>query len=367
MNKKAIILASVGAVVILSCSAFYVYTKKGTPKVPTLICPVDTMSCPDGSTVPRSGPNCEFGVCSQEVPSYMINPNTTPTETGGVGSSTITSSVNSSPKNIASPIVTTNVFTKITSTISHTAGAIKNTIVSSLSSGVKDQTSTAPVATTKPANTSTTSQPPTTEDPSAIKENRLNVVNNSIVDEQGNVIYTIPSGLTGNSSTPGWTTHIVDVIAVNDVPPVINSIPITGSPGKYYLSENSFGNVENCEFSNRIYILDTKANTKTLMYEENNTTLTPDDPRACTSEIYLLATEVEKLILKYHTIGTNTTCDSSWNEPEKTWYLDVTNIGKGMKHYYISYPLYLKSQDSEASCRTQYESTSTPPEATVGG
>jgi hypothetical protein len=77
--------------------------------------------------------------------------------------------------------------------------------------------------------------------------------------------------------------------------------------------------------------------------------------------MYLLATDNEKLVMKYHTIGTNTVCDSTWSEPEKTWYLDVTHLEKGTKRYFISSTLYVKAEEAEAACRLQYESTSTMP------
>lgn len=146
--------------------------------------------------------------------------------------------------------------------------------------------------------------------------------------------------------------HRVNAIAVNpDAPPVVGGIPVVGTTGKYYVSKNSFGNRDACEFSNRIYILDTVANTATLLYEENSSTLSHDDPRACSSDLYLLATEDSKLVMKYHTLGTNQDCDSAWSEPNKTWYLDVTQIMLGMTPYYIPASLYEQSEQAETTCR----------------
>jgi hypothetical protein len=90
------------------------------------------------------------------------------------------------------------------------------------------------------------------------------------------------------------------------------------------------------------------------MYEENNTTLSQDDPRACNSEIFLLATEGSKLVLKYHTIGTNTLCDSTWSEPEKTFYLDVVKLKtEGMMKYSIPANLTTAAEQEEETCRAK--------------
>ena len=85
-----------------------------------------------------------------------------------------------------------------------------------------------------------------------MKYHRYFIEKNNIIDENNTVIYTIPSS---SNSSSGWTTHIVDVIPVNNVAPIIGAIPVTGLPGKYYLSENSFGDIGSCQFSNKIYIL----------------------------------------------------------------------------------------------------------------
>lgn len=186
-------------------------------------------------------------------------------------------------------------------------------------------------------------------------EEKYSVNNGAIVSSDGTVLYTIPPSITAslNHTSSNTESHTVNVIPVGEVPPIIGAIPVVDLPGKYYLSESSFGNPEACEFSNKIFILDTKTNEVTLMYEENNHTLSRDDQRACNSEIYLLATENEKLIIKYHTVGTNSLCDSPWSEPDKTWNLDVTKLSMGMKKYPIPEDLYNKAEQVENTCRAE--------------
>ena len=181
------------------------------------------------------------------------------------------------------------------------------------------------------------------------------VKDGNIIASDNTVVTFISGGALSDITTTsaGWESHIVNVVPVNNVAPIIGAIPVEGLPGKYYISENSFGNREACEFSNKIFIYDSNTNVATLMYEENSSTLSHDDPRACNSEIFLLATENSSLILKYHTVGTNTLCDSAWSEPEKTFYLDVTNLSSGMKKYTISETLYNNAEQEEAVCRSK--------------
>ena len=189
------------------------------------------------------------------------------------------------------------------------------------------------------------------------------VVDGNIVTADNKVIYNIPPDVYGSASGGSdWTNTVVSVTAVGVVPPVVGAIPVENLPGKFYLSTNSFGNMEQCQFSNKIFILDTIANTTTLIYEENNSTLTKDDPRACNSEIFLLATDKEKLVLKYHTIGTNTLCDSAWSEPEKTFYIDVTKLQtEGMRKYIIPASLSNGAEQEEEACRSLLSATGTQP------
>jgi hypothetical protein len=320
------------------------HNKHKAPDAP--MCPVDVMACPDGSTIPRSGPNCEFGVCAQERPSYM-EPIATSSE-GGVATATpITTTNTPQKKNEKKGVVST----------------VKDTVVTVVKK-VEDIFTTTPKSTPITQQTNTpNNQAPTSEKNAIFNETRYSIKNNSIVDENGKIIYTFPPS---TSTITGWSTHIVNVVPTNSVAAVINSIPIVGQPGQFYISENSLGNIENCEFSNKVYILDTKTGAKVLMYEENNTTVGANIARSCTSELFLLATEGEKLILKSHTVGTGSTCESTWSEPEQTWYLDVTKLDIGLRRYIISPTLYYKAEADEKQCRTQYESTSTP-SSVLGG
>lgn len=38
-----------------------------TPSIPEVTCPTDTLACPDGSVVERSGPACEFDTCPDGI------------------------------------------------------------------------------------------------------------------------------------------------------------------------------------------------------------------------------------------------------------------------------------------------------------
>jgi hypothetical protein len=64
--------------------------------------------------------------------------------------------------------------------------------------------------------------------------------------------------------------------------------------------------------------------------------------------------------MKYHTLGTNMICDSTWSEPEKTWYLDVTKSENGTRRYYISGARYGEAEVKEAACRAIYDASTTP-------
>jgi hypothetical protein len=212
-------------------------------------------------------------------------------------------------------------------------------------------------------NTTQTGSPYTQLPPQDFAGQKYIVVDGNIVTADNKVIYNIPPEVYGSASGgSNWTNTVVSVTAVGIVPPVVGAIPVENLPGKFYLSTNSFGDMEQCQFSNKIFILDTIANTTTLIYEENSSTLTKDDPRACNSEIFLLATDKEKLVLKYHTIGTNTLCDSAWSEPEKTFYIDVTKLQtEGMKKYTIPASLSNSAEQEEEACRALLSATGTQP------
>lgn len=329
--KKSLII-EIGAVVIsaiILVSLVYFKKEKGVADITP--CPTDAMMCPDGTSISRSGPDCEFGVCKQDLPVYIHQEEATTT----------------------GPLereVPPTVLTKITKTSSSLFTKIIKTLSNDVSSGIQESEQPTPVQ----KETQVVPSPITKQENISLNETRYIIKNNNLVDDAGNIIYGFPA----QDTIPGMETHLVNAVAVNDVSPVVGAIPVDGQAGKYYLSENSFGDIEKCEFSNKIYILDTLNNTRTLLYEENTLTLSSDDPRACSSEMYLLATDQNKLILKYHTIGTNSVCDSTWSEPEKTWSLDVTKSSEGTKRYYITPELYSQAENFETSCRSQLETTS---------
>ncbi len=299
-----------------------------------VVCPADNMMCPDGASVPRSGPRCEFGTCPQTKPLSTEPQSATTTSSSTPVSIHLNTGIpkNDVPQGVLTKIVTsaTSIFKKTNKDVTTGVKETSNVITPSVPQAV---TPTNPV----------------------VQEIKYTVKDNKVVDQNNNVIYTNPP-----SSGSTLPTHIVNILPVGNVAPIVGAIPVTGLPGKYYLSENSFGNAESCEFSNKIYILDTATGVRTLMYEENSSTLPPNDPRACNSEMYLLSTEAEKLVIKYHTVGTNMICESSWSEPEKTWYLDVTNLSNGTKRYYISPTLYAEAEKAEELCRSQLNASSTP-------
>ncbi len=326
------------------------------------MCPKDVMVCPDGTTVPRSGPNCEFGVCSQASLAG------TTSEASTISTSSVYETNPVVPEQIGTVAVpgteesSPGLFSRIGRSIGNVVGNTAAAIQTSISSGLSG-TKTNPTAYPEnngpepkknqqmvyPENNSPPPPPPP-----VFEQNKYSVKNGNIIDNtNNNVVYTLPASVSGTigATDSTWDSHTVNVVAVGDVAPILNAIPVTGLPGKYYLSENSFGSGGECQFSNKIFILDTNTNEVTLMYEENNNTLSKDDPRACSSEIYLLDTEDKKLILKYHTLNTNTLCDSQWSEPEKTYYLDVTNLAAGMSKYIISKARYDAAEQEETICR----------------
>jgi hypothetical protein len=327
-------LISLGIILLATAICFgLIYNRNKKQSALLNACPADVMVCPDGSSVPRSGPSCEFGVCKQESVS-----SSDPTQVA-LSQSAPTTETNQTQKTPSSGAFT-NIATSITSVFNKVTKGISS------ASPEKNQATVQNTPSPSPKNT----QP---QAPPAINETRYSVDNNHLVDQNNNVIYTFPP----SSSTE---THVVNAVAVNQVAPIIGAIPVTGLPGKYYLSENSFGGNGGCQFSNKIYILDTSTGAKILMYEENNTILGIGDPRGCDREMYLLATDNEKLILKYHTLNTNMICDSTWSEPENTWYLDVTHIENGTRRYWISPTLSSQAEDLETTCRSNLEAATTP-------
>lgn len=354
MNKTLIEVLAV--VLLASTLGGLVYYQKQKSSPVTSVCPTDVMMCPDGISIPRSGPACEFGVCKQELPSYMTPSTSQPEKSTSTATSQNNSLPGSTETSAATPVSGTlvkKVATSATSFIKQVTTSIANSLTPNNTQTDKNQPSTQVTNT----QTNTPSQP----NPLVINETRYSILNGAIVDQNNTVIFTLPTTFTGSAGTNYANTHAVNAVAVNQVAPIIGAVPVRGLPGKYYLSVNSVGNAGACEFSNRIFILDINTGVQTLMYEENNRTLSYTDARACTNEMYLLATEGPKLILKYHTTGTNSICDSTWSEPELTWYLDVTDLSKGTRRYYITGAQYGEAERKEIQCRIQYDASSTVP------
>lgn len=353
MNKKIVYAGIATITITASASAFFIfqsYTQSKKTEKLTTSCPFEIKQCPDGSAVSRVGVTCDFALCKDDIKKeVVIVPQTESTSTISTTTKEESPTPSTPPKQILPPTIP-----KKTAPVSQANRATttppKQSSVTLVSTLISNAASTASnivssiIATISPQTSNFT-------------EEKYAVTNGNIVSGNGTILYTLPQQVTQTITDTSTTTesHTVNVIPVGDVAPILNAIPITGLPGKYYLSENSFGNPEDCIFSNKIFILDTKTNEVTLMYEENNNTLSRDDPRACNSEIFLLATEEEKLILKYHTIGTNSLCDSAWSEPEKTWYLDVTKLALGMKKYIIPETLYTAAEQQESTCRETVE------------
>jgi hypothetical protein len=357
--KKTLIELSivlVGAGILLG---LIFYKNKKENVILVQMCPTDVMMCPDGSSVARSGTSCEFGVCKQELPSYLVEKSQEIKKNEISSTSPLSLSPQIAVKNkpLQTSPVTSNLFEKIRTQASSFFSSAAKSVSTSVVSGIE----TTSIITQNKEVVSATQASSLTQATSVSKQQTLNetrykVEDGKIITSDNGIVYTIPKITSSSSASNGsWTTTIVDVVPVNAVTPIIGAVPVDGLPGKYYLSENSFGSLENCEFSNKIYILDTVTGSRTLMFEENSSTLAKDDERSCNSEIYLLATEAEKLIMKYHTVGTNTVCDSTWSEPGKTWYLDVTKLSYGSKRYAIPAALYAQAEQEENVCRTQFE------------
>jgi hypothetical protein len=283
-----------------------------------------------------SGPNCEYGVCKNTI-AEEVSDQTTVVQKESI---TREDALPLAPSAIEKKPRKTSLFSSLVEKITQVTENVIHPISSSFNNGQTD---------TSVTNNQTGSAFSPTEEAvvTSLNEERFTVVNNTLLDSSGNTVATLPI-ITGTSSSAAT---IVNVIEVGQVAPVVNGVPVIGATGKYYVSENSFGTREGCEFSNKIYILDTVAETQTLIFEENSFTLSKDDPRACNSEIFLLATEDEKLILKYHTINTNMTCESTWSEPDKTWYLDITSLPSLMKRYQITSERYSLAESQELLCR----------------
>ena len=336
----------IGVFLLAGGVAFYFFHSR--PNINTtsslFVCSQEIYICPDGSTVGRLPPTCEFALCPAITASSTELKKLSGTSTATTTNNTPAPVLFSASKNIVNP--KTNSPSFISSLLNLVGIGNSQPDLSVLSNSAPDNSTTNNTTQIIQSNNSP-------NNPNLVQSNYSISDGNIVSGINNSVVYEIPPSVEGivNQSPSDWESHIVDIIPVNEVTPIIGGIPVIGSQGKYYLSENSYGNIENCEFSNKIFILDTNTNEVTLMYEENSNTLSRDDPRSCNSEIFLLATEDKKLIIKYHTLGTNTICDSDWSEPEKTWYLDVTSLIDGMRKYHIDSLLSNAAEQKEADCR----------------
>src|SRR3989338_6642737 len=88
MNKLRIIL---GVIFLLLFSISVLYLgQQFSNKSKKQICTQEAKLCPDGSTVSRIGPNCEFAKCPllTSAPSISINPKSTLYEINNLNSNT---------------------------------------------------------------------------------------------------------------------------------------------------------------------------------------------------------------------------------------------------------------------------------------
>lgn len=351
MNKRSLYYFIAVVLVGAIPSTTYILRNKvsGSPQQPQ-VCTQEAKICPNGTSVGRTGPHCEFTPCPITTTSTSSLEVTTSSSTPLATTSVVMQPLptNNTPHQESIPPTT---LSKISSVVS--------SIINTVTSPFKNTTPSVVTYTNQPISPSTYVSSSSTSvykptPPEKFAGEKFVVKDGNIFTSDNRIVYSIPQNVISavGSSNPGWTNTTINVIQIGTVAPILNAIPIKDLPGKYYLSENSFGNLENCEFSNKIFILDTVNNSVQLMYEENSNTLSHDDPRACNSEIFLLNTEGPNLILKYHTIQTNTQCDSAWSEPEKTFYLDVTKLRtEGMRRYVIPEALSAGAEAEEEACR----------------
>lgn len=77
--KKVALIA--GAIPILLVVAIYVLAQRGVHTMPAQIaCTREAKVCPDGSSVSRGGPNCEFAACPNESGAASLEPEPTPAQ-----------------------------------------------------------------------------------------------------------------------------------------------------------------------------------------------------------------------------------------------------------------------------------------------
>lgn len=348
------------AVILLSSlggSGYYFFSRETHTPIEANNCVFEVKTCPDGTHVTRIGKNCDFAICPDGV---EVIPASTSSDTVQNDINVTKGEPVSVSKTSSEPKLPTDQPPTPQSTPQQ--ASLFSSIVSALVTAYNQTSAITQNAVTSVVSTVTTigagnGNSNNTSTPTNLADTKYFVVDGNIVTSDNTIIYSIPANVIESlgTTTDGWTNTPINVVPLGETAPILNAIPIENLPGKYYLSENSFGNIENCEFSNKIYIFDSNTNDAVLLYEENSETLSHDDPRACNSEIILLATENNNLILKYHTLNTGTLCDSSWSEPDRTWYLDVANLQSGMHRYYIPSDLRTSAEQKEEDCRANLE------------
>lgn len=358
--SKPVIYFLVVAFVGMLAGSFVIVKQRSSVATVTQVCTKEVKLCADGTTVSRIAPSCEFELCkiSVSTSTQAIVTNTSSSTSRSTSTSITTrnesTSVSTVPKaQQNTPIKNTPIISSQVSSLVNKVGSFFSPNFSVANLYQQEEKAITPSSYTNNASADLVYKPLPPKD---FAGEKYIVVDNNIVTSDNKVIYNIPPEVLKDisSTSTGWTNTVINVVPVGTTPPIVGAVPVENLPGKFYLSENSFGDMSKCEFSNKIFILDTITNETILIFEENNTTLASDDPRACYSEIFLITTEKEKLILKYHTIGTNSTCDSAWSEPERTFFIDVTKLlTEGMKKYVIPESLSSGAEQEEQACRVQ--------------
>ena len=77
--KKVLLIAIVFPVILVG--AIYVLARMGVSKSDTVACTQQAKICPDGTSVSRGGPHCEFSACPNEILPTPPKPEPTPVQT----------------------------------------------------------------------------------------------------------------------------------------------------------------------------------------------------------------------------------------------------------------------------------------------
>src|ERR1035437_9718286 len=73
MNKSFILI--VVAIIVVAGASYFIFKPQPSVQVKQVACSMEAKLCPDGSSVGRSGPNCEFAACPSEI-TYITYKNT---------------------------------------------------------------------------------------------------------------------------------------------------------------------------------------------------------------------------------------------------------------------------------------------------